>query len=76
MEMLSKPESNSPPTQLILNSSIAPYQAPKSLGSKGTNAKARLVSLDRNPRRQLEPCTLVTNIMSHWMALWIHANMY
>lgn len=74
--MLSKPDSNSPPTHLILNASIALYRAPKSLGIKGTNAKARVVSLDRNPRRQMEPSTRVTDIMSHWMALWIHTNVY
>lgn len=63
-------------TQLILNACIAPYQVPKALGTKGATAKGRVVSLDPNSGRQLVPCTLMTNIMSHWMALWVHANMY
>lgn len=63
-------------TQLILNACVAPYQVPKALSTKGATAKARVVSLDPKPGRQLEPCTLVTDIMSHWMALWVHANVY
>lgn len=69
-------DTNSPPTQLILNGYTAPYQISKALGSKGANVKARVVSSDPNPKRQLEPCTLVTDMRNHWMALWVHANVY
>jgi hypothetical protein len=43
---------------------------------KGASAKARVVSKDPNPERQPEPCTRVADMKNHWMALWVHADVY
>lgn len=49
---------------------VASSRISKALSSEGANAMDREHSLDPNPGRQWSP--IVTDTVSHWMALWVH----